>query len=70
MPAHCNASIKHTKADIRRETPNGSNPQSCSLSEDLVVLGGAGAWNESATRSIAINPIATDGQYLSKDPLG
>lgn len=70
MPAHCKASNRHTKADIRREIPTGSDFQSSSPSDILDVLGGAGAWKDKATRTIATNPIATNGQHLANNPLG
>lgn len=70
MPAHCKASDRHTKADSRKEIQIGSNFQSSSLSDTLEVFSGAGAWKANATRTMARNPIATNGQHLAIDLIG
>lgn len=58
------------KADIRRDTPTGSNFQNSSPSDILdLVLGCGGAWKDKAAMTIATNPIATNSQLLAKDLL-
>lgn len=60
MPPHSKASNKQTKADIRNETPMGSNFQNSSLTVFLRLVGTRGALKEKMVKTRATKPIAVD----------